>query len=376
MLKLPTIKKTKILKFNKIWFSYFFVKVFYLFFANLVYANFTTLGDTYRYLAGPSAWQGNLLVSSTVMMDTLASSSAMIFGNYLGSLPFLIISFIGVYYPISKIQMNNKTLVYILLLLSFPSFGVWTSIASKEAVGVFYMGIILAGYIDVYERRNVGNLFMFFFAIYLCFIFKPQYMIGVFGLFSYTIISRKLGLNSGWKLLLFFISVLVGATFLYYFRNVIDDLSKLMPAHFSTDAGSTRDNTIWVDQYDFFWNAPYGIYIGFVGPTFNEALSKPTHFLAWLESMVILGVFSYFLIKYTATVLRFGRINVMFVCGFSILLFWILLVHYPFSALNPGSALRYRGSFYAFLVILFYYMYSRAMSPYLRCPVSKNGIQQ
>jgi len=135
-----------------------------------------------------------------------------------------------------------------------------------------------------------------------------------------------------------------------------------MPAHFSQEAGSNRENTIWVEQYDFFRNAAYGMYIAFVGPTVDEALSKSIHMLAWIESMLILAAFGILSVKYILTSTLRSTFNVMFVCGFSLVTFWILLVHYPFGALNPGSAIRYRESFYAFLVILFFFMYRKAIT--------------
>jgi hypothetical protein len=130
-----------------------------------------------------------------------------------------------------------------------------------------------------------------------------------------------------------------------------------MPAHFSLEAGSTRENTIWVNDFDVFWNAPYGMLISFFGPTINEALSKPTHLFAFLESLFIVLVFFYGLLKLTLISINTGRLNVYYLGVFLTAMLWILFVHYPFGALNPGSAIRYREGFYAFLVILFYFSY-------------------
>ena len=357
------ISKNKFFVFDKIWFSYFLVKVFYLVFAKTVVSRFTSLGDTFRYLNGPQAWRSDWFFSSTVMMDSFGGTSGMLLGKYLGSFPFLILSFLGVYYSVSKMNISRKQLLGLLAMLSLPSFGVWTSIASKEAVSVFFMGIILAAYIDVYHRMPVRNKLLLVLAVYLCLIFKPQYMIGIFALFSFTFVARELSFSVWAKSFLYIVAIGFGFSVLYYFRDLIDSLSKTMPAHFSMDAGSTRDNTIWVDQYDFYRNAAYGMYIAFVGPTLQEALSKPTHMMVWIESMTILPVIFVLCSNYALRVARSSRINVMFLAGFSLLAFWILLVHYPFGALNPGSAIRYRESFYAFLVCLFYFMYRNAMNP-------------
>jgi hypothetical protein len=99
------------------------------------------------------------------------------------------------------------------------------------------------------------------------------------------------------------------------------------------------------------------MFIGFMGPTVSEALSKPTHLLAFLESFFILSVFSYALLKLSMITINTGRINMFFVSVFLTATLWILFVHYPFGALNPGSAIRYRENFYGFLVVLFYFCY-------------------
>jgi hypothetical protein len=350
----------RIYTINIVWTIYFLSKIAYMLFANLIYARLTTLGDTSRYFGGRSAWASDWFYSSTPMMDSFASLSGRLMGPYFGNIPFLILSFIGVYYPLSKMNLSKKQLYLVLLMLSLPSFGIWTSIASKEAVGVFYLGVILAGYIDIYERRAIRGKFFFSLAVYLLLVFKPQYAIGVFALFAFTWLGRKFSFNGGVKFLSFALAVFLGALALYLARDVIDSLSKIMPTHFSTEGGSTRENTIWVDKYDFFKNAVYGMYIGFVGPTLSEALSKPTHMAAWIESMFVISFFIYFSLKYLLVSMRVSKINVIFLCGFSLCTFWILLVHYPFGALNPGSAVRYRQSFYAFLVCLFLFLYLNA----------------
>ena len=126
-------------KFNKYWFTYFIIKLFYMFFAIFVYSKLTTLGDTNMYLRG-GADLSSIFFSSTEMMKFLGGTFSSFLGSTMANLPFVILSFYGIYYSVSKITLTNKQLFIVLMLLSFPSFGVWTSICSKEAFGVFYMG--------------------------------------------------------------------------------------------------------------------------------------------------------------------------------------------------------------------------------------------
>ena len=342
---------------NKIWLSFGLLKVAYIFLALFVYAKFTTLGDTSRYLGGRTYGSDNWLFSSTHMMDFLAHSFAIVLGPVLANLPFVLLSIFGIYYAVKRLELNNKELFFLLALLSLPSFGIWTSIASKEAMAVFFLGVILGFIFDIIKRNPQKNYILVAIAFYLCAIFKPQYLIGIFALLTFLYISRKFSLKGFGKFILLGLFFVSSFLILYIFRHQINELSFIMPAHFRLEAGSTRENTIWVNDFDVFWNAPYGMFIGFMGPTLSEALSKPTHFLAFLESFFIFSFFLYALLKLSLISINTGRVNIFFVGVFLTATLWILFVHYPFGALNPGSAIRYRENFYAFLVILFYFGY-------------------
>jgi hypothetical protein len=335
-----------------------------MFLALFVYSNFTTLGDTARYIDGPTFGSGDWLFYSSSMMDTLAHGASLFLGKVFANFPFMVISFIGIYYAVKRLDLTNKQLLTLLALLSLPNFGIWTSIASKEAMAVFYLGIILGFIIDLIKSNPKKNFLLVSVAFYLCWVFKPQYLIGISAILIYIFFSKKLfknGIGKAILLVLFFIS---SFSALYFFRSEINELSYIMPHHFSLDGRSTRENTIWVNYLDVFWNAPYGMYIAFVGPTMVEAFSKPTHFLTWLESMFIIVVFFKALLKLLVITCKTGRLNVYYVSLFLTVTFWILFVHYPFGALNPGSAIRYREGFYGFLVILFYFLYVESLKRY------------
>jgi hypothetical protein len=328
-----------------------------MFLALFVYARYTSLGDTARYLSGRTYGYDMWFLSSTHMMDFLAHSLVIFVGPVFANLPFVFLSIFGVFYAVKRLELNNRELIFLLTLLSLPSFGIWTSIASKEAMAVFFMGIILGFAIDVIKKNRNKNYVLVVVAFYLCAIFKPQYLIGILALIIFVYVSRKLSLKGMGNLALLGLFFILSFTILYVFRHQINELSFIMPSHFRLEAGSTRDNTIWLNDFDVFWNAPYGMFIGFFGPTFNEALLKPTHLLVFFESLFIVLIFFYGLLKLTLISINTGRLNVYYLGIFLTATLWILFVHYPFGALNPGSAIRYREGFYAFLVILFYFVY-------------------
>lgn len=352
-MKIPT-------KVNKYWFGFFMLKLFYMFFALFVYAKLTTLGDTSRWMSGNLSHSlSQILTNSSLMMDFLGGVSSALFGSILGNLPFMILAFYGLYYSVSRLRLTNKQLLWILLLLSFPSFGVWSSIAGKEAMGVFYMGIICGYLIDVLNKTRTKPKFIELVAFYLLLIFKPQYFIAIGSIFIFIFLSRKLRLKAYGKFFLFMIHIVLSVIAFYIFRDALNELSFLLPAHFSLNAGSTRENIIWVNDYDVFYNAPYGMFIGFWGPTLSEVLQKPIQSIVFIESMVIFSFFTYFALRFTSRLITTGKFNVLVLSLAVIVLFWLLFVHYPFGVLNPGSALRYRTNFYGFIVVLLFYLYKK-----------------
>lgn len=356
---------------KKVWLFFLFLKFLYMMMALFLYPKLSSLGDTLRYLNGPNAYAPYFLFNSTAFMDTIAYTFSVFLGTILANVPFLLISFYGVFYPINKLNLNLKQLVFVLFLLSLPSFGIWTSVASKESVSVFFMGVILGFFIGYVKGERRDNFWTLIFSVYLCAIFKPQYLVAVIFGFSFFYICKKISKDGYSSLIILFFSFFVSVLALYFFRNEINDLSFIMPKHFSLDAGSTRENKIWVNDFDVFINAPYGMMIAFIGPTVSEALSSKVHAFVFLESIFI--VFSFFCLLFMIFTYskRSQKFNVLCFGGFFLFLFWLLFVHYPFGVLNPGSAVRYRESFYSFILIFMFFWYSESYKSYFF--KNKNG---
>ena len=356
------------LKVN-IWFIYFITKIVYIFLALFVYKNMIPfLGDTEGYLsAEPFTLNGHPL-NSTGIMYFLGGTFSFFFGKIFANIPFAIISFYGVFYPIKKINLSKNQLIFLLFLLSFPNFGIWSSIASKEAVMVFAMGLILGCMIE-FIKGNSPNYLVLFIGVVLFYIFKPQYLVGIGFVLLFIIFHNKLRLKFNENLFFLIFIILSSLFFLFIFKADINELSLQIPKHFSIEAGSTRENQFFLEDYDVFKNAPKGMLIGFIGPTLNEALNKSTHLMVFLESMIIISLFLFSSINLLATSIIFRKFNIYYFGIFFIILFWLLFTHYPMSILNPGSAIRYRQGFYSFLVILYYFLYISAMRSFYKLKI-------
>jgi len=339
-----------------IWQIYFLTKIIYMFIALFVVSQFTSLGDSGRYLnAKPFyfVWSS----SSSDLMDFLGGTFSYLFGKIFANIPFILISFYGVYYPIKKLKLEKKQLILVLTLLSFPSFGIWTSIVSKEAFAVFYMGLILGYLIDLIKGNLRKDYLFLFVGLFLCWIFKPQYLAGILVTIVFIYLHNILRLKQEQNLLSFILMIIGSLIFLYIFRNEINNLAFEIPRHFSMDSESTRPNDIWIYKNDIFWKAPYGMIVSFFGPTIDEASSKLIHLIVFIESLIIMIIFLFAVINLLLISLATGKFNIYYFGIFFIILNWILFVHYPMGILNPGSAVRYRQGFYSFLVILFYFLH-------------------
>ena len=352
---------------RSIWQAYIFVKLLYMLFALFVWTKFTSLGDTFRYISGGGDAvemyaNESPFTSSSKFLDSIAHPLSLLLGPVLVNVPFALLSVYGVYYPLRRLNLDRAQLTRVLIVLSFPSFGIWTSVVSKEAVSVFFMGIILGLIIDLIERKKLKHYTLTLIAIYLCILFKPQYMVGILSIISYILISRILHLRGAGKALLFVLSITVSISVLYILKDLINALSYSIPLNFDLEANGTRQNNIWLSDNDIFWNAPYGIYLSFVGPTITEAMNSLNYFLVWLESMFILMLFLFCIIRIAIAIIKTGKINIYLIGTFLTGITWILFVMYPLGVLNPGSAIRYREGMLGFYTIAFYYIYSRIIN--------------
>lgn len=324
--------------------SIFLSKVMYVFFAVFIYSKLTTLGDSSRYLSSSLYFKLN----STAFMDFLgffAGKIPMPFSHF----PLMILSFFGIKYLIKTLSSHNLCNKYrdrllLFLLFSLPSVGVWSSIHSKESVGVFFMSIITAFIIRVNLEKAVLPNKLEFIALILCVFFKPQYLISILTIYIFLVISRKLNMKAIGQLFVICLVIITQVYLLSYFQSTIDLLSFQMFAHFDLGENlSTRDN-LFFEAGDFYRHAPYGMFISFFGPTLSEAFTSPAKLFALLESSILALIISMY-IFYSAKRVLVLRFNANIFAVLLIVFFWILFVHYPFGVFNPGSAIRYRTNF-------------------------------
>lgn len=341
--------------FDKFWLTYFFVRLMYLFIAVFVYSMFTQLGDTNRYLNAGVLFSLGIFIDSTAMMEFLGSVSKFILRiDILANLPFMLLSFFSIKYAVVSLNLKrNRYLLFFLLIM--PSFCIWTSVCSKESISVFYTSVLSVYIVRLLKTGRYKPKGIEILAFYLCGLFKAGYLIYILQGILFIFLVRVLKLKRLNIMILSLLFLVLNALVFYVFRDEIDFFSKGMAIYFESDtAQSTRTNAIWVNTYDVFKNAPYAMYISFIGPTLGEMLSNPLHLITGLESYVILIIFIYLLSPTLIGLIKNGKIDFVFLSYILIVFTGVLFIHAFYGALNPGSAVRYRENFYLLFMFLLF----------------------
>ena len=238
-------------KRNKFWFCFFFIKVFYMIFGHIIFTRISSLGDTARYLNASVKFSQNIFLNSTSMMEYFGGIAGNLFGPVFGSLPFCILVFHSTFNCISNLKLKNFYFIFILILLSMPTYGLWTSVASKESVVASFMLILMNQFINIINRKKV-HLLAVFLSYYIIFIFKIQFFPFIFTFHLFLFLYHKLN----YKFFCYFIFIpsvfILFTSLVYIYMDVIDDMAFHVSTHFDPYSNSTRSNFLLIEKYDFF----------------------------------------------------------------------------------------------------------------------------
>lgn len=345
------------MKVTKFWFYYFCERLFYLFFDIFVYGKLSSLGDTSAYLAGAAGIKLNPLIDSTSLMSVVGGTIGKLTFHIdlLSNFPFMLLSFYIVRWAVEKLniikQIGNR-LTFI--LISLPNFCIWTSILSKETVGLVFSAILGVLFINFFNG-DFKIRWRDWIATYLCLLFKPQYFPFIFAGLSYIYLCHRIkSPQKQFTLAIFIISIAI--LILISLQPLVDELALQMYAHFNFNGASTRDN-IFTSNGDFYRHAPLGMLQAFVGPNIAEITHSPLNLIAAIESWFIVAVFLWLSTRSIIRLLSFGKLSPIPFFSIFLTTVGILFIHYPFGIFNPGSAIRYRTNFLFLFIILFIYLY-------------------
>lgn len=317
----------------------------------VVVARLTTLGDSDRYQGGISKFTGinaQFFTDSTTFLEGVGLALSVLLRDQpiLINVAFQTIAFYGIARLLMAIEPSLRKIFLLLLLL--PSFNLWTSVAGKETIIVFSLGVLCALLVDsYYNRARLAAIHVF--AAALLALFKPHYFLALAFVFGLTWAGRRV-LQKEALVLVAGVGTLVA---LAAISPKVDALSFQVLEHFMHENARSTREPFWVEPYDVFRKAHEGMYLSFVGPTFEEALRQPLQMAAFAESMAMVAALLGLMLW------RLPRIPVYsFLLGL-FTLFWLLFVNYPFGVMNPGSAVRYRSGYYMLVVAVFVFILSR-----------------
>jgi hypothetical protein len=343
---------------------YFCVKVFYILFGVLIFSRVSNLGDSDRYASADVELSSDALLSRTQLIDLIAGTITKVFRfPFFSHLFFTIISFYGIYYCLSRLKCSKNTLIGILIMLSLPSFAMWTSVAGKEAFTVFTTGVIMGALFDAYYKNKVPNKILCLVCILFSLLLRPHYTIGLIAFFLFVYVTKNLEFKP-FSIFISFVLIFVVCTFLYYsvIKPFIDDggFIQLAWAYFNGfgDAGAARNADYWKVSSDYYSKMFEGSFIALIGPTFFDSIKRPVYFPFFFESMAFVSYICYYLFSAIKLQIRKNFFSQYFF--FAILFVFILtsVMHYPFGVFNSGSALRYRSAFYHIFIIIPVFLYN------------------
>lgn len=326
------------------------IKIAYAFFAVLVFAKFTSLGDTQDYLSGEYLERNNI-ASTAYLMSVIGS----VLGKWGGSVLSVGLSVTGMVYLLEKAKLSPRHTSLALLLMALPSFGVWTSILSKEVFVLFSFCLCTGGLIDVLTRRRRFFSLVQIVGLALLTFIKPHYSVSIY-LSLLGILVYYAGFKKELMLSLIVIMLAICIGLCIHYVHEIYYYTQIMPLHFSQSGGSTRANTFWLSEWDFFTYLPIGALMAFIGPTIEEAVRSPKLLPSLLEGYFLFG---FIVANVWRSVFYRNHLNVM---GFLLMITFVVvlfLTHYPFGLFNPGSAVRYRSGFIFPLCIFMLFLAAR-----------------
>jgi hypothetical protein len=326
----------------------------------LVIMRLTPVSDTRSYqsndiitaigIVGESGSVGTLGMQA--LATELTKAVGGVFGTLFFSNPILInigfqsIGFLGMLAMLRALGPKERTIVLPILML--PSLSVWSSMASKEALLTFMVGIICAHIIDMYNNRDKLRWFHFG-CIFLLYAFKPHYLAAIFFILSVTYAAKYCRQKATVAIL-----ALMGSfALLFLFRDQVSELANWVNFALTAMGGDSVRPGLLVEEYDVFYKAPYGMFLSFFGPTLGE-ITKILHIFTFIESSIIVGVFMVLLIRglpYLPVyniVVSFGTV------------FWIIFLNYPLGASNAGTAIRYRTGYILLVILAFAFLIPRS----------------
>lgn len=309
------------------------------------------LGDTQDYLAGLYLVRDDPL-STAYLMSVAGAAFTSLFGySFLANVPLLLMAWFGILKGTAALELSPRAWLLLFVLLLSPTFQLWTSIHSKEAVLNLCFGYLVFFVVSRHKGLPLSRfdrIAVPAFVATLVF-FKPLFA----GAVAWLLFFSTVGLRTRTPRLLSVAAVALPLMVLSLsapsIARQLDPEVRDFHFHFSSRGDFTRVEREWAGTGEMLSQMPVGLVTSFVGPTLRESLDEPVMVPFFLEGVISLLMIAGLLLRATCSGSRVFVARLAMLGGFLLLL---LVAHYPLGYFNAGSALRYKQAFYGAVVIL------------------------
>ena len=317
-------------------------------------------------------------LSNRTLLTTYVFNSLSVFAPGILS-PLLVTSMVSLFtYLISFKYFPFLFFRYFWIVNLLPSFLIWMSIASKEALFFIPALVLVDISVDLASdsRLSFSKVFLVIFLLIFCVVMRLHYAIG----YGYLVFSsillfyrnspfynlRKILKSFSVQYLLFiFFSILFVVLLISLLVVDSDNIAVAtymlqFKYHFLTyTANTNRFDIPWDLFSDFVSNIFWGIPFSIIGFTPIEAIRNPKYLPFFIEGVISFMLFIFLLGALVQSISHDATFKAaVFLCFLPALVF-VLLAHYPFGIFNPGSALRYKQSLVP--IIYFYPLFMLAL---------------
>ena len=322
---------------------------------------FTSIEDTRNYQSqqlveafSSASHVGNQIdIKMQVYATTLTELTGALIGFLMGGDPILVnigfqtIGFVGLVIFLKAVDENSRK--WLLVLLMLPSFTVWSSIASKEAIIILLVGIICAHIVRMYNNTDRFRFYHLLVLVVL-YLFKPHYLIPIVYILGISYIARHVRQQTTVAVVAFIATMIM----MYIFRDEIDEFARTVDGWLTALGGRSTRPPYLVEPYDVYVKAPYGMFLAFFGPKLTEAANGVLHMLTFIESSLMVGILFMLFIQRLPELPIY---NVVLTLGTT---FWVIFPNYPLGIFNPGTAVRYRTGYILLIFLAFIVLLPRA----------------
>ncbi len=322
---------------------------------------FTSIEDTRNYQSqqlvesfSSASQVGNQIdVKMQIYATTITELTGALIGFLVAGNPILVnigfqtIGFIGLVVFLKAVDEQSRK--WLLVLMMLPSFTVWSSIASKEAIIIMLVGVICAHVVRMYNNTDKLRPHHFLVLLVL-YMFKPHYLIPVVYVLGISYVARHVRQQTTVAIVAFIATMVM----MYIFRDQIDDFARTVDGWLTALGGRSTRPPFLVEPYDVYVKAPYGMFMAFFGPKLTEAANGVLHMLTFIESSFMVGILFMLFIQRLPELPVY---NVVLAMGTT---FWVMFPNYPLGIFNPGTAVRYRTGYILLIFLAFIVLLPRA----------------